>query len=261
MKIPLKTPQEIKIMQAGGQRLAKVLKLVLQSVQPGESLIKLDKLAEDLIKKEGGQPSFKRVKNYHWATCLNINEGVVHGIPDNYQIKDGDILSVDVGIFYKGFHTDMAWTVEVRSRKYEVESTKCEVGRQKFLKVGEKALEKAIEAVKPWNRVGHISLAIEKVIKNAGYNPIKSLTGHGVGRKLHEQPVIPCFLQGTIGETVKLSPGMVLAIEVIYSQGSPEMVLKEDGWGISTVDGKLAALFEKTIAITKKGVSILTPLN
>lgn len=259
MEIPIRNSQEIKIIRRGGCRLAKIMRQLLKEIEPGVSLEKLDRLAELLIGKEGGKPSFKMVKDYHWATCLNINQGVVHGIPNQYQLRVGDLLSLDIGIFYQGFHTDMARSVKVKGKNDP--STSLGVNdrvKEKFLEAGEEALKEAIQLAKPGNRVGHLSAAIEGEIRKAGYRPIEALTGHGVGRNLHEEPQIPCFLKGKIESTPRLKPGMVLAIEVIYAQGNPEIALEDDGWTIETADGSLGGLFENTVVVTKDGSEILT---
>jgi len=244
--IPLKSVEEIKIMSEGGKRLVGVMKAVLDQIKPGMSLKKVDFLADELIEKQGGKPSFKMVEGYHWATCLNVNQGVVHGVPNDYQLKEKDFLSFDIGMFYQGFHTDMARTIKVDRKQTD------------FLKVGEKALAEATETAKPGNRVGHLSLAIEKEIKKGGFVPIRALVGHGVGKKLHEEPQIPGYLQGKIESTEELKPGMTLAIEVIYTQGKPEVKVEDDGWTVETVDGQLAALFEDTVAVTNQGAKRLT---
>lgn len=251
--IPIKTDQEIEKMREGGKRLTQVLNQVLRAIKPGVSLEKLDKLAESLIEKKGGKPSFKMVKGYHWATCINVNQGVVHGVPDGYRLKEGDLVSVDMGMFYKGLHTDMARTLCVRRQKAKVK-----IQKDKFLETGKEALKKAIKAAKPGNRIGHISKAIQDVIQRKGYKPIEALTGHGVGKELHEEPQIPCFLKGKIEETPMLEPGMTLAIEAIYAQGSPEIVVAPNGWTIETQDGKMSGLFEETVAVTRDGPLILT---
>jgi methionyl aminopeptidase len=248
--IQIKSLAEIETMAEGGWRLASVMKEVLGAVKVGVSLRELDQLAESLIKKRGGQPSFKKVKGYHWMTCLNINQGVVHGVPNDYCLKEGDLLSVDMGNFYQGFHTDMARTIWVGKAK-----------DSSFLEAGKKALKAATQEMKVGNRIGHLSKAMEREIRKSGFSPAENLTGHGVGRKLHEDPQIFCYLREKVEKTEVLKPGMVLAIEVIYVQGEPDLVLKEDNWTIETEDGKLAALFENTIAVTQKGPRILTPLS
>jgi len=258
--IPIKTEKEIKVMREGGKRLASVFSEILKKIKLGVELKELDSLTEELIKKQEGFPSFKTVKGYHWATCININEGVVHGIPNSYRIKEGDLVSLDMGMYYRGLHTDMARTFWVG-----MQDSTCQladkVQNSEFLEAGKRALKAAIEAARLGNRVGHISAAIEREIRKAGFSPIEMLTGHGVGRKLHEEPQIFCFMAREINQTCFLKPGMVLAIEVIYAQGKPDLVLGEDGWTIKTADGKLAALFEDTVLVTEKSPLILTPLE
>jgi len=252
--IPLKNDQEIALMAEGGRKLASVMEKVLSEIRVGVKTASLDKLAESQIKKLGGQPSFKMVKGYHWATCININQGVVHGIPDDYQIKNGDLVSVDVGMYYQGFHTDMARTLCVRSQKSKVKS-------QKFLEAGKTALKEAIAVAKPGNYLGQISQAIEREVRQAGFQPVKELTGHGIGKNLHEEPQIPGFISKKIEATPVLKTGMTLAIEVIYAQKKPDLVIRDDGWAIETEDGSLAGLFEDVIAITESGAQILTGSN
>lgn len=252
--IPKKNHAQIKVMQEGGKRLSWVLSQVLKEIKPQVALWQLDRLAETLIKKQGGRPSFKMVHNYHWATCININEGIVHGIPNEYCLKENDFVSIDIGMFYQGFHLDMAQTVKVQTSKQKLT-------KDNFLEIGEKALKKAIGMAKAGNRVGHISQAMEKEIKKAGFSPIEVLTGHGVGEKLHEEPQIPCFLAEKLEKTPLLENGMTLAVEVIYAQGKPDVVLANDGWTIKTADGKLSGLFEETIVVRKDQPLILTPLN
>jgi methionyl aminopeptidase len=245
--IPILNKKEMAIMKDNGQKLKQVMEEVLSKVKPGVTLQELEEVAVRKIKALGGKPSFKMVPRYHWATCLNLNEGVVHGIPDETVIKKGDLVSVDAGFYSQGFHTDMARTVEVGTKK-----------ETQFLEAGKKALERAISQVKPGKRVGDISLAIEQTIKKAGYSPVRRLTGHGVGRQLHQEPTIPCFLKEEVRKTPLLKKGMVLAIEVIYTLGKPDIFVADDGWTIRTQDGKIAALFEETVAVGADGPLILT---
>jgi len=249
--IPILSEKEIKIMEDNGQKLRKVMEATLSEVKPGMTLIELDQVAEKKIEELGGKPSFKMVPRYYWATCINLNGGVVHGIPDDTPIKKGDLVSVDAGFYSQGFHTDMAKTIKVGSEKGKGRS-------DKFLEAGKEALEEAIKQVKPDNRVGHLSQTIEETIKKAGYNPVKRLTGHGVGRQLHQEPMIPCFLKEEVRKTPLLKKGMVLAIEVIYTQGEPTLIVADDGWTIRTQDGKMAGLFEETVAVGANGPLILT---
>lgn len=246
--IPQKSAKEIRIMQTGGRKLAGLMKILLAKAKPGVNLEEIEQLANKLVAESGDKPSFKMVKGYHWVTCLNVNQGVVHGVPSDYRLKKGDLLSIDLGLFYQGLHTDMARTIRMGKGSQD----------KKFLEAGSKALTKATKVVKPGNHVGHISQAIEKEIKKAGFKPIRVLTGHGVGRKLHEVPTIPGYLRGKITATEKLKPGMTLAIEVIYARGKPGVEVRDDGWTVETADGQLAGLFEDTVAVTKQGPLVLT---
>lgn len=249
--IPLKTRKEIAVMREGGKRLRWVLEQVLQKTKKGVKTKELDKQAEELITKQGGQPSFKMVPGYFWSTCISVNEVVVHGIPGERVLQEGDIVGLDMGMNFGGWHTDVATTVEVGRKKGEER-------RRKFLEAGRRALEAAIKKTIVGNFIGDLSLTIQGEIGAVGYSPVKVLTGHGVGRRLHEEPAIPCFLKGERKDSPKLKSGMTLAIEVIYNQGRPEVVLGEDGWTISTKDGKISGLFEETVAVTGDGPLILT---
>jgi len=253
MRITIKTKAEIKRMRESGEKLARVLKQVLDQVKPGIKLIKLEQLAVSLIENEEAEPNFKQVPKYHWATCININQGVVHGIPDDYKIRLGDLVSIDIGLLYHGFHADMARSVLVGTEK----STR----KEKFLKAGEQTLRKAVQSAKAGNRVGHISRTIERGLKNSGYYPVKSLTGHGIGKKLHEPPSIPCFLASEIIKTPLLKAGMTIAIEVIYTQQETDLLVNQDGWTVTTKDGSLGGLFENTVLVTGQGGEVLTSLR
>ncbi len=249
--IHIKNKEQIKIMQHGGQILSEVLYKVMDSIKPGVTELELDTLAEKLIRERGGEPGFKRVQGYHHTICMSTNDVVVHGIPGPYVLREGDIVGVDCGVYYKGFHTDMAETRRVSvvsSQKSEVRSDKV----NKFLEVGKKALEVGIAQAVIGNRIGHISKAIQDIVeKENGYSVVRSLIGHGVGRDLHEEPEVPGYLVGEIERTPVLKEGMTIAIEVIYNMGSKEVMLDRDGWTIRSADGSLAGLFERTVAITK----------
>jgi methionyl aminopeptidase len=173
---------------------------------------------------------------------------VVHGIPGKYRFKKGDKVGIDVGMFYQGFHTDTSTTVAIDTHEHD-----------HFLEVGRKSLKKAIEQAKPGNRIMDISTMMEKVVVEAGFSPVRALTGHGIGRQLHEEPAIPCFVVGNPKHSPKIVVGMVLAIEVMYNAGDFEVVYKnDDGWTIATADAKISGLFEDTVAITENGPVILT---
>jgi methionyl aminopeptidase len=246
-------------MQTGGRMLSETLKEVCANVRPGISELELDALADKLIKEKGGEPGFKKVEGYHHATCISTNEVVVHGIPSPRVLKEGDIIGIDCGVFYQGFHTDMSETLRVRSKNQELSIKNDEV--DKFLKVGRQALEAGIAKAKAGNHVGDISKAIQDIVEvQNGYSVVRSLVGHGVGKELHEDPEVPGYLQGKIEKTPELKEGMVIAIEVIYNMGGPDLAFaNNDGWTLKTKDNSLAGLFERTIAITKSGPLVLTP--
>lgn len=248
-KINLKTKEDLVKMAECGKKLNFVKNELRKAVKIGGNAWEIEELAQKLIKKVGGKASFTMVEDYRWATCVNINEGLVHGIPKKEVVfKKGDVVSVDVGIYDKGFHTDTSFTVGL-----EVDP-KTEL----FLQAGERALKKAISCVKEGNRIYDISKAIEDEIEQAGFTPIQALVGHGVGRALHEEPQIPCFTYGKRENSLEIKEGMVLAIEVMYALGSPEIEIGKDGWTILMRDGKISALYEETIAVTPNGPRVLT---
>ncbi|NIT04578.1 type I methionyl aminopeptidase [Candidatus Saccharibacteria bacterium] len=248
--ITLKTKEEIEIMQEGGRKTSAVLKKVLQAARPGSSLLELEEMAQVQIRRLGGEPAFKRVPGYNSATCLNVNEGIVHGLPSGRKLKEGDILSVDLGVYYKGFNTDSSWTIYVGDESH------ASGDKLKFLKTGEQALVQAMGEAKAGNRVRDISAAMQEVLEGNGYTPVDSLVGHGIGRELHEEPQIPCLVIKDPGPILK--EGMTLAVEVIYTQGGRELKVEEDGWTVSSTDGSLSGLFEHTIVVANEGPIILT---
>jgi len=258
--IRIKTPDEIKIMQIGGRMLSETLREVCAQIRPGMTEIEVDALADKLIREKGGEPGFKKVEGYHHATCISTNEVVVHGIPSLRILKEGDIVGIDCGVFYKGFHTDMSETVYVKPKTENLKLKNFDEV-DKFLKVGKQALEAGISQAKVGNRVRDISKAIQDIVElKNGYSVVRSLVGHGVGRELHEDPEVPGYLQGKIEKTPKLKEGMVIAIEVIYNMGGPDLAFaNNDGWTLKTKDNSLAGLFERTLAITKPGPQVLTP--
>lgn len=247
--IKIKTESEMEVMAEGGAKLGRVKNALAKAVKAGVTALDIENLAMKLIKDEGAEPSFNKEPNYYWATCINVNEGLVHGIPTKDLVfKDGDLVKIDVGIYYKGFHNDTSISVGISPSPEN----------KKFLYTGELALQKALKAVKAGNRIYDISKAMEEVVEGAGYTTIKALVGHGVGRHLHEDPQIPCFVPGPIDESPEIKPGMTLAVEVMYAQGSDKVEILEDGWTIAMRDGKISGLFEETVAVTSKGVRVLT---
>lgn len=255
MKIYLKSPEEIAIMAKGGNILSETVWEVLKHAKPGVSELELDSLAEKLIVQKGGKPAFKAVRGYHHTLCTSTNDVVVHGIPTPYRLQTGDVFGIDCGVLLDGFNTDMSETIIVGGE----EAGSKEV--RQFLKTGKKALEEALKLVKPGNRIGHISQVIQEIVeKEGGYGVTRELIGHGVGKKLHEDPPVPGYLSRRLEKTPLLTPGMVIAVEVIYTMGSREIVFAgTDDWTIKTRDGSVSGLFERSVAVTSTGHRILTP--
>ncbi len=248
--INLKSDQEIALMSEGGKRLKKVVKELLPLIKEGITTKEIDNRAEELIKKQGGKSSFKTISGYLWTICSPINEQIVHTKPSNRILKEGDVLTLDIGILYQGLHTDYAITKVVGENK--------DAKINKFLKIGEETLTLAIKEAKIGKRLGSISSVIEKEITGNGYFIIKKLTGHGIGKKLHEDPYVFGFVDRPINKSLLIKKGLVIAIEIIYAMGTNEMIYEEDNWSIITKDRSLSACFEHTIAITDQGPIILT---
>ena len=236
-------------MRKCGGIASSALKKALDSIKVGVSEIEVDKAVEAQIYKLGGDLSYKTVPNYKFATCITVNEQVVHGIPTDRKFKKGDVVSVDLAVEYKGWHTDCAWSKIVADDKADKE-------KQKFLEVGEQALWAAIAQAIDGRRIGDISNAIQTRIEGVGFSVVRSLVGHGIGRSMHEDPEIPGV--GKKGTGFLLKSGMTLAIEVIYIMGKYEVVLQEDGWTYSSADKSLGGLFEMTVVVGKEKAEVLT---
>jgi len=236
----------------GGKKLVKILKNLKNLAKPGINLLQIERKAWELMQREGGNPSFLSVNGYSHATCLNVNDGLVHGIPRDYILKEADLLNIDMGFFYKGYHTDLAQSLIV---SYSPENYPEKV---KFLKAGINALNKAIRISFEGNFVGSISAKIQENIEKSGFAAASNYTGHGIGKNLHEAPLIPCILNSNINATPPLKSGMTLAIEVIYMMGRSNTIIESDNWTVRTADRSLAACFEKTIVVGKRNPLILT---
>ncbi len=253
--ISIKTPEEIKILREGGKILASVLLMVSDMAKAGIATKELDECAEKLIKKAGGEPSFKNYKTprdkfpFPASLCVSVNDEVVHGIPSGRILKENDIISLDLGLKWKGLYTDATITVGVGKINAET---------KKLLNITKIALEKGIKVVKENAFTGDIGFAIQSYVEANGFNVVKKLVGHGVGHKVHEEPEIPNF--GKKGEGVVLKEGMILALEPMVVIGSGDVILDKNGWTWKTKDGSLAAHFEHTIAVTKEGCEILTKI-
>ena len=246
--IHLKTESEIQIIKESAQILGKAHGEVARLVKPGVKTSDLDKVAEEFIRDHGGIPSFKNYNGSFPATlCISVNEVVVHGIPGNYELKETDIITVDCGVQFKGFHSDSAYT-------YPLEGVKEEI--LLLLERTYESLYKGIEQSKAGNRMGDVSYAIQSYVESFGYGVVRELVGHGVGRDLHEEPEVPNF--GKRGKGVKLVPGMVYAIEPMINQGTKNVVQENDGWTIRTADKKPSAHFEHMVAILEDRTEVLT---
>lgn len=249
--IHLKSPQEIETMKKAGSIVRRVFSDVKPTIKPGITTNQIEKHVKELIYKYGGEGSFDKVPGYKWVTCQPINDQIVHTPPSERVVQDGDILTVDMGVFLDGFHTDFADTFIVGS------ANKPET--VEFLRIGKETLNKALELVKPGNRIGHISQLIQQEIEGAGYHIVKPLTGHGLGRTLHEDPLVPGFLHQPVEKTYKIQEGLTIAVEVIYAQTTGEMKQERGNkWSIVTADGSISAQFEHTIAVNSKNAFILT---
>ena len=245
--IYIKTPEEIKIMAESCRLLSSVMKELKNKVEPGITTNELNKLAEKLIFSLGVKPGFKGYNNFPAALCTSINEQIVHGIPSDRKLKEGDILSLDLGLIYNEFNSDMAITLPVGSVDPEA---------NRLIRATKKSLKRAISRTKAGKTLGDIGHAIQGYIEGQGFQVVKELCGHGVGKQLHESPDVLNFGQRHKGELLKV--GMVLAIEPMATIGHPKIKKGPDGFCYQTADNSLSAHFEHTIAITEKGPVVLT---
>jgi len=234
-------------MERAARVVVETLELLGERVRPGVTTQELDDLAEEFIRSQGGEPTFKGYRGYPASICTSPNSMVVHGIPGPYELRRGDILSVDVGVTLGGFVGDSAYTFPVGEVSDEA---------QQLLDAGQAALAAGIEQARPGNHLSDIGHAVQTVTEGAGFSVVRSLVGHGVGRKMHEDPQIPNF--GEAGHGPVLQTGMTLAIEPMINAGGPAVYLHDDEWSISTEDGSLSAHFEHTVAVTETGPRILT---
>ncbi|UOY91500.1 type I methionyl aminopeptidase [Ectobacillus sp. JY-23] len=242
-----KTPREIEIMRHAGKIVALTHKELKKHIAPGITTKELDSIAEKVIRGYGATPSFKGYNGFPGSICASVNEELVHGIPGDRKLKDGDIISIDIGAKYNGYHGDSAWTYPVGKISDSV---------QKLLDVTEKSLHIGLAEVKPNVRLSNISHAIQVYAEGEGFSVVREYVGHGIGQDLHEAPQIPHY--GPPGKGPRLKPGMVLCIEPMINQGHRYVKTLSDNWTVVTVDGKWCAHFEHTIAITETGYEILT---
>jgi methionyl aminopeptidase len=239
---------EIDRIARAAARVAETISHVGERLEPGVTLLELDHVAEEYIRSHGGVPTSLGYKQYPRAICISVNDVVVHGIPDETAVAEGDLVTIDVGVTLDGSIADSAYTFAVGEIDGE---------SQRLLDVCQDALAAGIAQARLGNRIGDISHAVQAVVEGAGFSVVKSLVGHGVGRHYHEDPHVPNF--GEPGRGPRLSEGMTIAIEPMITIGKPDVWLADDGWTISTSDGSLAAHFEHTVAILPEGPRILTP--
>ena len=245
--ITIKSPEEIKLMAEGGKILAKIMKELEKKVKLGITTKELDRLAESLILKSGGKCSFKGYENFPTCLCASINEEIVHAVPSDRILKEGNIISLDLGMLYKGFHTDMAITIPVGKVSPEV---------SQLIRVTKKSLKRGLKKARTGNTFGDIGNTIQRYVESQGLNVVRELCGHGIGREIHEDPQILNYGKRHTGPEIK--EGMVFCLEPMVTTGDWKLKKSKDGHGWETQDGSLSAHFEHTIAVTKEGCKVLT---
>ena len=248
--IILKSRPEIEKMRKSNALVAAILEELKKKIRPGVKTIELDRLSEEMALKKGARPAFKGYRGYPYSLCTSVNSEVVHGMPSERELKEGDIVSLDFGILNDGYYGDAAVTVPVGE---------ITPAARKLLKVTEEALYRGIAEVRAGNRIGDISAAIQGHVEAAGYSVVRDLVGHGIGKSLHEDPQVPNY--GTSGRGVELKPGMAFAIEPMVNEGTYRVDILRDGWTVVTADGKLSAHFEHSVAITENGPVILSRIG
>ncbi len=250
MQISIKSEKDLEMLRKSGKILARVLKELRKAVKPGVSTAQLNQIAEELIRKEGAVAAFKGYQGFPSSICASINEEIIHGIPADRKLKEGDIISLDLGINYEGYFCDAAITLPVGLISSRL---------RKLIEVAKKALVLGIKQARPENHVSDISSTIQNYVEKNGFSVIREFAGHGVGFNLHEEPQIPNFGKPHQGPILK--SGMVFAIEPMVNMGTWETLTLEDGWTVVSKDGFPSAHFEHTVAITERGPEILTMLN
>ncbi|MCD6178209.1 type I methionyl aminopeptidase [bacterium] len=247
--IHIKTKEEIQIMEEGAKILAQIMEELKRKVEPGITTKELDKVAQDLIFKFGAKPSFKGYNGFPATLCVSVNEEIVHGIPSERRLKEGDIVSLDLGLFYKGFHSDMAITLGVGKISPEA---------SRLIRVTKDALRMAIRKVRPGNTIGDIGNTIQRYVESQGFNVVRDLCGHGIGRELHEEPQILNYGKRHTGAMIR--EGMVFCIEPMVTMGDWKIKKSQDGFTFLTKDGSLSAHFEHEVAVGEDGCKVLTKI-
>lgn len=247
MSITIKNSEQIEKMRKAGKILKEVLDLLEASIYPGQTTLRLNDLAYNYIISKGAKPSFLNYEGFPFTICASVNEQVVHGFCSSIPLQEGDIISIDCGVIWEGYHSDAARTFPVGKISQE---------KQKLIDVTKESFFEGIKDIKAGSRIGHISHRIQAHLEKHGYGVVRELVGHGVGEKLHEDPCVPNY--GKYNSGVVLQEGMTLAIEPMSTLGKKEVVLEDNDWTVSTWDGLASAHYENTVLITKDGVEILT---
>ena len=245
--ISIKSPREIELMRRSGKITAKTLSRLIEVAKPGVTTAELDRIAEESIRSMGGIPAFKGYNGYPASICTSVNDQVVHAIPGSYVLRDGDLLSIDIGTTLEGYVSDSAVTLALGA---------VSASGRKLMRVTQECLMLAIAQMQVGNRLGDIGAAVQEHAEKNGFGVVRELVGHGIGTKMHEEPQVPNY--GKAGAGIELRKGLVLAIEPMITEGSWRVRTLDDGWTVVTEDGKLAAHFEHTIAMTDDGPRILT---
>lgn len=243
-----KTSEEVELMRQSCLLVGETHAAIVKLIKPGVSTLHLDTVAEEFIRSNGAVPSFKNYNGYPFATCISVNDAVVHGFPNSKELKDGDLISIDIGVFKNGYHGDSAYTYAIGNISDEV---------KQLMRVTKESLYKGIEKAVAGNRIGDISYAIQEYTERKhGYGVVRELVGHGLGEELHEDPQVPNY--GKRGSGAKLKEGMVIAIEPMINMGKKDVINDTDGWTVRTKDGKPSAHYEHDVHITKGKADILS---
>lgn len=248
-RIELKSPREIDLLRKAGRTAAEILLDLKAAVMAGMTTLDIDVMAARMMQERGAKPSFLNYRGYPATVCTSVNDEVVHSIPSSRRLKDGDLLSLDIGMFIDGYCGDTATSFVVGGRATDEQ--------KKLMKAGRDSLQASIDAARLGNRLGDVSYAMQHAVEDVGFHVVREYGGHGIGRAMHEEPHVPCFGEPATG--IRLVAGMVLALEVMANVGTAKIRHKSDGWTVLTADGSLSVHYEKMVAITANGTEVLSP--
>lgn len=245
--ILIKSARELELMRRAGRLVAECHAALAERIRPGVTTAELDAFVEDYLRRRGGVPTYKGYRGFPASICASVNDVVCHGIPGRQRLREGDVITVDIGVTLEGYHGDSAWTYAVGQVSQEA---------QRLMEIGEACLMAGIDQARPGNRLGDVAHAIQSLAEGHGYGVVRDFVGHGIGRQLHEDPDVPHF--GKPGTGVRLRPGMTLCIEPMITLGDWRVTIDDDGWTARTLDGSLCVQYEHTIAVTEGEAEILT---